>query len=233
MKILVGNWKSNGNLAGKKKLCSAISRIKTDIKIILCLPYTLLNGEKNKQIVIGAQDISAHDNGAFTGDISGQMLKDAGAKYVLVGHSERRANHHETNAIVKAKAELAIQYGLTPIICIGETLTERTANKTKSVIKKMLLESIPNTGKYIIAYEPRWAISTGKTATKTEVQTIHQMIFDILKEIHAEKTPILFGGSINAKNISKFTNIPHVDGFVIGGASLKPETFLPIIKQMN
>lgn len=233
MKILVGNWKSNGKTSEKHKLFGAIGHINTNIKIILCLPYTLLTGEKSKQIIIGAQDISTHDNGAYTGDISGQMLKDAGVKYVLVGHSERRTNHNETNAMVKTKAEQAIKYGITPIICIGETLAEKNANKTKSVIKKMLLDSIPDSGKYIIAYEPRWAIGTGKTATKNDIQTIHQMIFDILKNINAEKTPILFGGSLNAKNISHFTNIPHVDGFIIGGASLKPETFLPIIKQMN
>ena len=233
MKILVGNWKSNGNMVAKKRLFTAISKVKTDIKIILCLPYTLLAGDKNSKILIGAQDIGTNDNGAFTGDISGQMLKDAGAKYVLVGHSERRTHNNETNATVKRKAEQAIKNKLIPIICIGETLTERRAKKTASVVKKMLLESVPANGKFIIAYEPRWAIGTGTTATKNEVKTIHQMIFDILKDNHAEKTPILFGGSINAANIANFTNISHVDGFIVGGASLKPSTFLPIIKQMN
>lgn len=233
MKILVGNWKSNGNLADKKKMFSALGRITTDIKIILCLPYTLLCGKKGKNVMVAAQNISDFENGAFTGDISGQMLKNIGVQYVLVGHSERRHYHHETNNVVKNKAQLAIKYGLTPIICIGENLAEHRANKTKSVIKKMLLESIPDTGKFIIAYEPRWAIGTGVTATKNEVKTIHQMIFDILTSINAEKTPILFGGSINAKNVTKFTNIPHVDGFMVGRASLKPETFLPIIKNMN
>ena len=233
MKILVGNWKSNGNLSAKRKLFSAISKLKTDIKIILCLPYTLLFGDKNKKIAIGAQDISTHDNGSFTGDISGQMLKDTGVKYVLVGHSERRENHHETNAIVKAKAEQAIKYGLIPIVCVGETLTERRSNKTNSVVKKMLLESIPDNGKFIVAYEPRWAIGTGVTATASDIKTVHQMIFNVFMGRSQEKTPILFGGSITAKNIAQFIDIPHVDGFIIGGASLKPETFVPIIEKMK
>ena len=233
MKILVGNWKSNGNMSDKKKLFAAIERTKTDIKIILCLPYTLLCCNKSNKIAIGAQNISDYTNGAFTGDISGQMIHDTGAKYVLVGHSERRTYHHENNAIVKNKANLAVQNKLIPIICIGETLAEHQSNKTKSVIKKMLLNSIPDYGNFIIAYEPRWAIGSGKTPKQTEVAKIHQMIFDILKSIDKEKTPILFGGSINAKNITRFKNIPHVDGFMVGRASLKSETFLPIIKIMN
>ncbi len=233
MKILVGNWKSNGNMSEKKKLFTAIERIKTDIKIIICLPYTLLCCDKSHKIAIGAQNISDYTNGAYTGDISGQMIKETGAKYVLVGHSERRTYHHENDKIVKNKANLAVQNKLIPIVCIGETLAEHQSNKTKSVIKKMLLNSIPDTGDFIIAYEPRWAIGTGITPTKTEIKTIHQMIFDILKNMGKEKTPILFGGSINAKNAGRFINIPHVDGFMVGRASLKPETFLPIIKDMN
>ena len=120
MKILVGNWKSNGNRRDKQKLLTALNKVKTTTKIILCLPFTLLGGDKNK-FLIGAQDISLYPNGAYTGDVSGEMLKDAGVKYVIVGHSDRRNHHHETNAIVKAKATMAIQNGITPIICIGES----------------------------------------------------------------------------------------------------------------
>lgn len=233
MKILVGNWKSNGNMSDKKKMIRALERTNTDVKIILSLPYTLLSGDNNKKIAICAQDISEHPNGPFTGDISGQMIKDTGARYVLVGHSERRTNHQETDKIVKNKAIMAIQNGLIPIICIGETLSEYKSKKTKTIVKKMLLDCTPDSGKFIVAYEPRWAIGTGMTATKTDVQTIHQMIFDILKTKGQEKTPILFGGSITAKNVCEFINIPHIDGFIVGGASLKPATFLPIIDQMN
>lgn len=232
MKILVGNWKSNGTRKDKQKLLTALNKVKTTTKIILCLPFTLLGGDKNK-FLIGAQDISLYPNGAYTGDVSGEMLKDAGIKYVIVGHSDRRNHHHETNAIVKAKATMAIQNGITPIICIGESESERKNNKTKSVIKKMLIESIPDNGNFIIAYEPSWAIGTGKTPTKNEVESIHNMIFDILSGINRARTPILYGGSIKASNVNKFIDLPHVDGFIVGGASLKPETFLPIIKNMN
>ena len=232
MKILVGNWKSNGNRKDKQKLLTALNKVKTKTKIVLCLPFTLLYGDKTK-ISLGAQDISLYPNGAYTGDISGKMLKDAGVKYVIVGHSDRRKYHHETNAIVKEKATIAIQNGIIPIICVGESESEHKNSKTKSVIKKMLIESIPDNGNFIIAYEPSWAIGTGKTPTKSEIESIHNMIFDILSGINRARTPILYGGSIKATNINKFMNIPHVDGFMVGHASLKSETFLPIIKNMN
>lgn len=232
MKILVGNWKSNGNRKDKQKLLTALNKVKTKTKIVLCLPFTLLCGDKNK-FSIGAQDISLYPNGAYTGDISGKMLKDAGVKYVIVGHSDRRKYHHETNAIVKEKATIAIQNGIIPIICVGESESEHKNGKTKSVIKKMLMESIPDNGNFIIAYEPSWAIGTGKTPTKSEIESIHNMIFDTLAGINRARTPILYGGSIKATNINKFMNIPHVDGFMVGHASLKSETFLPIIKNMN
>ncbi len=232
MKILVGNWKSNGNRKDKQKLLSALKKVKTNTKIILCLPFTLLYGDKTK-VSIGAQDISLYPNGAYTGDISGEMLKDAGVKYVIVGHSERRKYHHETNEIVKHKANIAIQNGITPIVCIGESESDHKNGKTKSVIKKMLTESIPDNGGFIVAYEPRWAIGTGITPTKSEVESIHNMIFDVLKGLNRARTPILYGGSIKASNVKKFIDIPHVDGLMAGRASLKPETFLPIIKNMN
>lgn len=232
MKILVGNWKSNGNRKDKQKLLSALKKVKTNTKIILCLPFTLLYGDKTK-ISIGAQDISLYPNGAYTGDISGEMLKDAGVKYVIVGHNERRKYHHETNEIVKHKANIAIQNGITPIVCIGESESDHKNGKTKSVIKKMLTESIPDNGSFIVAYEPRWAIGTGITPTKSEVESIHNMIFDVLKGLNRARTPILYGGSIKASNVKKFIDIPHVDGLMAGRASLKPETFLPIIKNMN
>lgn len=232
MKILVGNWKSNGNRQDKLKLLSALKKVKTNTKIILCLPFTLLYGDKTK-VSIGAQDISLYPNGAYTGDISGEMLKNTGVKYVIVGHSERRKYHHETNEIVKNKANIAIQNGITPIVCIGESESDHKNGKTKSVIKKMLTESIPDSGNFIVAYEPRWAIGTGITPTKSEVESIHNMIFDVLKGLNRARTPILYGGSIKASNVKKFIDIPHVDGLMAGRASLKPETFLPIIKNMN
>ena len=232
MKILVGNWKSNGNIKDKNKLLTALKSVKTTNKIILCLPFTLLGGDKTN-IFIGAQDISKHPNGAFTGDISGKMLKDFDVKYVIVGHSERRTYHNETNEIVKNKAIMAIKNGITPIICVGESMAEHKNGKTKSAIKKMLLESIPTKGDFIIAYEPRWAIGTGIIPTPKEIESIHNMIFELLVKTKHKRTPILYGGSINAANTKQFINISHVDGLMAGRASLKSATFLPIIKNMN
>ena len=185
MQILVGNWKSNGTIKDKKRLLTALKSIKTDKKIILCLPFTLLTGDKTK-ISLAAQDISEHPNGAFTGDISGKLLKNINIKYVIVGHSERRKYHKETNTTVKNKANMAIQNGITPIICVGESESEHQKGKTKTVIKKMLLESIPDKGKFIVAYEPSWAIGTSITPTTQEVQNIHKMIFDILRSLGKE-----------------------------------------------
>jgi triosephosphate isomerase len=228
MKYIIGNWKMNGNTANKKSLFMAISKVKTKKRVIICPPFTLLTGE-NYGVKIGAQDISQHENGAYTGDISGQMLKDCGAKYVIVGHSERRIKHGETNQIVKAKSEMAIKYGIIPIICVGENANEKKSNKTTTVVKKMLLESIPDNGKYIIAYEPVWAIGTGKTPTTQEISNVIGTIFNSLPE---SKT-ILYGGSVNKDNAHDIMSIPNIDGLLIGGASLKKETFIPIIKAID
>ena len=228
MKFIIGNWKMNGNMDEKKSLLSALSKIKTDNKIILCLPFTLLNGN-NHGITIGAQDVSNHDQGSFTGDISASMLKNSGVQYVIVGHSDRRLYHNETNEIVKEKATMAIKNGIIPIICVGETMEEKNAGHTISVIKKMLLESIPEKGEYIIAYEPRWAIGSGLTPTTNEIVTAVKTVFDTLPN----PMPILYGGSVNKDNARNIISIPYVDGLLIGGASLKSETFLPIIKSID
>ena len=228
MKFIIGNWKMNGNMGDKESLLTAINNIKTDNKIILCLPFTLLNGN-NHGITIGAQDVSPHDNGAYTGDISAQMLNDMGAQYVIVGHSERRLYHNETNELVRAKATMATKSGIIPIVCVGETMEEKNAGHTISVIKKMLLESIPENGEYIVAYEPRWAIGSGLTPTTNEIVTAVKAVFDNLP---APK-PILYGGSVTANNAHDIVSIPYVDGLLIGGASLKSDTFLPIIKSID
>ncbi len=218
----------NGNMDEKESLLSAISGIKTKNKVVLCLPYTLLYGE-NFGISIGAQDVSNHDKGSFTGDISASMLKDANIQYVIVGHSDRRLYHNETNELVKEKATIAIKNGIIPIVCVGETIEEKNSGHTTSVIKKMLLESIPKDGEYIIAYEPRWAIGSGLTPTNNEIVTAVKTIFDNLPN----PMPILYGGSVNQDNALDIATIPYIDGLLIGGASLKSETFLPIIKSIN
>ena len=219
----------NGTPESKEAILRSLKNIQTDNEIVLCLPFTLLYGN-NYGIKIGAQDISEYDNGAFTGDISAQMIKESGAKYVIVGHSERRFYHNETNEIVKAKATHAIMYGIVPIICIGETATERNTGRTMSVVKKMLLESVPDSGDYIIAYEPRWAIGSDTTPTNREITAVHETIFKTLRGINRENTPILYGGSVDADNAVDIVSLPHVDGLLVGRASLKSDTFLPIIK---
>ena len=228
MKFIIGNWKMNGDRKEKESMLGSLAGVKTKNKIVLCLPFTLLYGE-NHGITIGAQDVSNHENGAYTGDISAEMLKDAGAKYVIVGHSERRLYHNETNEIVKQKATMAIKNGIIPIVCVGETMEEKNSGHTIAVIKKMLTESIPDNDKYIVAYEPRWAIGSGLTPSESEIVTAVKTVFDTLPQ----PVPILYGGSVNANNASDIVSIPYVDGLLIGGASLKSDTFLPIIKSIK
>ena len=228
MKLIIGNWKMNGNMDEKNFLFKDISNTKTKNKVIMCLPFTLLWGD-SFGVTLGAQDVSDHENGAYTGDISASMLKDAGVKYVIVGHSDRRPYHNETNETVKEKATLAIKNGIIPVVCIGETMEEKNAGHTTAVIKKMLTESMPDNGEFVVAYEPRWAIGTGVTPTTSEIVSAVKTVFDTLPT----PMPILYGGSINANNAKEIVSIPYVDGLLVGGASLKSETFLPIIKSID
>ena len=232
MKFIIGNWKMNGTESDQESILRSLKNVQTKNTIVMCFPFTLLYGN-NYGITIGAQDISQFIDGSHTGDISGKMLKDAGVKYVIVGHSDRRITYNETNKIVRDKATIAIKNGIIPIICVGETADEKNAGRTMSVVKKMVLESIPNNGKFIIAYEPRWAIGTGKTPTDAEIAAVHQTIFKALSTVKRESTPIVYGGSVNAKNAANIIKIPHVDGVLVGGASLKSDTFVPIIKSID
>jgi triosephosphate isomerase len=232
MKFIVGNWKMNGTWDEKETFLKALKNVKTNNKIVICMPFTLIYGNDHG-ITIGAQNVSEHNNGAYTGDISGKMLRDADVKYVLVGHSERRLYHNETNAMVKAKANAAIKNGITPIICIGETATDKNAGRTMTVVKKMLLECLPDTCKYIIAYEPRWAIGSGKTPKVEEIAAVFEMIHKALHQHSCTNIPLLYGGSINSTNAKQIINIKNVDGLLVGGASLKSDTFLPIIKSID
>ena len=228
MKFIVANWKMNGSKEEKESMLKSLKGLKTKNKVVLCLPFTLLCGE-NHGITIGAQNVSNHDNGAYTGDISAKMLKEMGAQYVIVGHSERRLYHNETNEQIKEKATMAIKNGIIPIVCVGETMEEKNAGHTISVIKKMLLESIPDNGEFIVAYEPRWAIGSGLTPTTNEIVTAVKAVFDSLNT----PMPILYGGSVTLDNARDIISIPYVDGLLIGGASLKSDTFLPIIKSID
>lgn len=234
MKIIAGNWKMNGSRDALEKMATALRDVKTENRVVLCVPFTMLCN-KYDTFALGAQDVSTHDHGAYTGEVSASMLADTGAKYVIVGHSERRQYHNETNDIVRQKASIALQNGLTPIICVGETMDERNAGKTMEIIESGVRESVPSdaSGDIIIAYEPRWAIGAGLTPTDDEIASAHKLIADTLASMTRSGTPILYGASVKGNNAAQIMSIPHVDGVLVGGASLKPDDFIPIITSVK
>jgi len=184
---------------------------------------------------LGAQDVSAHEQGAYTGEMSAAMLKEFGARYAIVGHSERRQYHGESDQLVADKAKAALAHGITPIVCVGETLAEREAGQTELVVKRQLASVIHTNGhcisEIVVAYEPVWAIGTGKTATPEQAQAVHQVLRAQLQAAteHADRVAILYGGSMNAANAASLLAQPDIDGGLIGGASLKAADFLQII----
>ena len=229
MKFIAGNWKMNGSRQALGEMQKSLATIKTENRVILCVPYTFIYGETGPA-AIGAQDVSAHDHGAFTGEVSAEMLKEAGAKYVIVGHSECRMYHGDTNEIVRRKAEMALSHGITPIICVGETMEERDAGKTLEIIESGLRESVPaDSGDVIVAYEPRWAIGAGITPSDEDIAVAHKLVADVLQSMGRGGTPVLYGASVKGANAAQIMSIPHVDGVLVGGASLKPDDFIPII----
>lgn len=234
MKIIAGNWKMNGTRTALSEMINALQNIDTQNTIILCVPYTLLNIDSGR-IALGAQDTSTHDHGAYTGEVSAQMIAETGAKYVIVGHSERRQYHGETNNIVQQKAAAAMAAGLIPIICIGETMDEKQSGIAMQVIESGVRECVPpNTDKnIIIAYEPRWAIGAGITPTDDEIAAAHKLIADTLSNMGLTNIPILYGASVKATNAAQIMSIPNVDGVLVGGASLKPDDFIPIITNVK
>ena len=241
--IAAGNWKMNGlreNFNDILLIDAASENVNCDV--ILCVPDTLIRemSEKTKNIFSGGQNCHIKVSGAFTGDISAEMIKDAGASHVIVGHSERRVNYNENNNLIKSKAQTALNEGLKAIICIGETLKERETGITLDIIKKQLLESLPQeiTGEtIIIAYEPVWAIGTGLTPSIEQITEVHDFIRAELENNYGKKighsVNILYGGSMNAKNAHEISAIENVDGGLVGGASLKAESFIPIINALN
>lgn len=231
MKYIIGNWKMNGSKTELDDMIATLADIKTQNRVVLCVPFTML-GTGGANVSIGAQDVSAHDHGAFTGEVSASMIAATGAKYVIVGHSERRAYHNETNDIVRAKAQMALDNGLCPIICVGETMDEKRAGKTFDVIQSAVRESVPADVQddIIIAYEPRWAIGAGITPTRQEISDAHRVIAETLAYMGLDGTPILYGASVKANNVADIVSIDNVDGVLVGGASLKPQDFLPIIE---
>ncbi len=252
-KIVAGNWKMNGLLNEATVLSQEVvngveelnskERLNDICKVILCPPFTLLYKVKeylsNSGVALGAQDMHCEKKGAHTGDVSPLMLKDAGCSYVILGHSERRTDHFETNKVVAQKAQAAYENGLTAIICIGETQQQRENGQTIDVCVNQIMESVPenaNADNTIIAYEPIWAIGTGKTPTCDDVEEVHAAIRHALiqkmgKE-NADKISLLYGGSVKPSNAKEFLSLADVDGALVGGASLNAQDFLAIIKSV-
>ncbi len=240
-KLIAGNWKMNGSLAANdallKVMLAGMGQPVADVAICAPAPYLaqlqlLLQGSA---VDLGAQDVSAHEAGAYTGEVSAAMLKDFGCRYAIVGHSERRQYHGETDEVVATKAQRALSAGVTPIVCVGETLAQREAGETESVVKRQLAAVIHTVGhcitEIVVAYEPVWAIGTGKTATPEQAQAVHAVVRAQLAAAttHPERVQILYGGSMNAANAASLLSQPDIDGGLIGGASLKAEDFLKII----
>lgn len=226
-KMVIANWKMNGNFDLVKELSSAskLQSFNLNIDLIICPPYVLLpilaaKLKYNRDIQLGAQDVSCHEAGAFTGEVSASMLKEVGCRYVLIGHSERRAYHHETTEIIVEKMAVALKAGLTPVVCIGESLKERQAQQTESVLTQQLEPILSRfQDQFILAYEPIWAIGTGLAATEQEVQETHAFLRQ--KLYNCPTVPLLYGGSVNAANAAALLAIAEVDGVLVGGASLK------------
>ena len=241
--IIVGNWKMNGSSAQNKALVSAIIAAERKGESAVCVPFPYLEQVKNltldSSVGFGAQDVSVHESGAYTGEVSASMLKDMGCHYVIVGHSERRTHHQESSQMVAQKAQQVIDHGMCPIICIGERLEERESGSTKRVLKEQLtplLTLLATSGMIapILAYEPVWAIGTGLVATVDQVADAHHFIRQEVAKVDAvlgDGVRILYGGSLKPENAEAIFAIEDVDGGLIGGASLDAASFLSLIEQ--
>lgn len=237
--LVAGNWKMNGLTADAAEIDSLnglVTENGAGCDILICPPATLISPLSGKGIEIGAQDCHMAPGGAHTGDISAAMLKDLGCQYVIVGHSERRADHGETNDVVRAKAEAVQGGGMTAIICVGESNAQRENSETLKVVTAQVTNSLPHTataGNTVIAYEPVWAIGTGKTPTADDVATVHGVIRTLLREHFGpsgEEIRILYGGSVKPSNAGELMAVANVNGALVGGASLKAKDFFGIIE---
>lgn len=241
-KLIAGNWKMHGS----EKSASALLKILNDnklsnIEVAVFPPFVQLHLCRNGLIPFGAQNCAMYSDGAYTGEVSAAMLKDSGCTYVILGHSERRQYFAETNAIILAKCEQAILAGLIPILCVGETLEQRESNQTLSIVKEQLAvvaalkDNCSAFSEIVIAYEPVWAIGTGKSATPTDAETVHAFIRDELSRISetlALKTRILYGGSVKPENAKALFTMQNIDGALVGGASLNADSFLAITQSV-
>jgi triosephosphate isomerase len=240
-KLIAGNWKMHGSLAANEALVRelVLDANQAGCEIALCVPAPYLAQvnalRAGSKLELGSQDVSRHDHGAYTGEVSAAMLKDFSVRYAIVGHSERRSHHHENDNVVAEKARTALAHGITPIVCVGETLLERESGHTADVVKRQLAAVIHVNGhcisEIVLAYEPVWAIGTGKTATPEQAQEVHALLRAQLRAAspHPERVRILYGGSMNGANAASLLCQPDVDGGLVGGASLKAPEFLKII----
>ena len=239
-KLVAGNWKMNGNIAQLSEL-SAIAqaaRSASGVDVAVCPPFTLIAPALTRSggLMIGAQDVHSEAKGAHTGSVSASMIKDAGAKLVIVGHSERRAEQHETDAQVQAKAKAGLAAGLTTIVCVGESDSQRQSGEHLAVVGSQVAASLPDDweeGELVIAYEPIWAIGSGKVATPTDVAEMHKSIRTAVVDRFGDRGTrirILYGGSVKADNAAELFAVPDVDGALVGGASLTAEQFVPVIQ---
>ena len=241
-KLVVGNWKMNGSLAATAASLDALGAAPADPAggMVDCAPFPYLAQVRDRlagsSIAWGAQDCSAHETGAYTGEVSAAMLAEFGCRYVIVGHSERRTLHGEGDQLVADKAKVALAHGLTPIVCVGETLAQREAGETASVVKRQLSAAIHTLGhcisQVVVAYEPVWAIGTGRTASPAQAQEVHALL---RQQLHAataksDAMQILYGGSVKADNAATLFAEADIDGGLIGGASLVGADFLAIAR---
>jgi triosephosphate isomerase len=241
--MIVGNWKMNGlasSLGEARALADALRERPAEARVGLCAPATLIErlarALDGSAVEVGGQDCHALQSGAYTGDVSGEMLADAGARLVILGHSERRERHFETDAMVSAKVEAALAAGLEPIVCIGETLEQRKAGLAVPTVCSQATGSLPASLQgqaFAVAYEPVWAIGSGLTPSLAEIEEIHRAIRDCLAQgfgDHGSGVPILYGGSVKPANAAEILKLAEVGGALVGGASLTAQDFLPIVR---
>ncbi|HYJ98014.1 MAG TPA: triose-phosphate isomerase [Burkholderiaceae bacterium] len=240
-KLVVGNWKMQGSRAANEPLLAAIAQSRPfGCDVAVCPPFPYLAevalAFAGSDLRWGAQDCSVHEQGAFTGEVSAAMLAEFGCRYAIVGHSERRQYHDESDQLVADKAKAALARGVTPIVCVGESLAQREAGETDAVVKRQLSAVIHTlahcAGEMVVAYEPVWAIGTGRTATPEQAQAVHALLRAQLHAAtpHADQMKILYGGSVKAENAATLFAQPDIDGGLIGGASLKANDFIAICR---
>ena len=242
--LVAGNWKMNGTVRETEALINRLHSLQPfrgNAEVVVCPPFTSLQAAakllQNSQIALGAQDMSRHPKGAYTGEISAELLLTLGVRYVILGHSERRQYHFETDGLVNLKTTAALAAGLTPIVCVGETLDQRESGQTETVIREQIHGTLAGYGpaelsRIVIAYEPVWAIGTGRTATPEQAEEVHRFIRQLtarIDDVASGKLPILYGGSVKADNAHGLLGQPNIDGALVGGAWLKADEFVEII----